>query len=120
MHKTARDLIRSYTNLACDMWTPYGVRDAKVEEVYEAVKAEVLRDLQASSLVPAFGQQDVLTTKDGKRYMVLGVRATNYRLKDLDSQVELSQSIRRIEAEVVRRVPAYVTYDFTEDGFEWP
>ncbi|GCD46154.1 hypothetical protein [Streptomyces paromomycinus] len=41
---SARDLIRRYVSLLGDSWTPRATTDARVEQVYAAVRAEVLRE----------------------------------------------------------------------------
>ncbi|KAA6221759.1 hypothetical protein CP973_07085 [Streptomyces albofaciens JCM 4342] len=44
---SARDEIRRYVSLLGDSWTPRKTTDARVEQVYAAVRAEVLRDVAA-------------------------------------------------------------------------
>ncbi|GGU62085.1 hypothetical protein [Streptomyces lavendofoliae] len=45
----AREAIRRYVNLLADSWTPREKTDERVEQVYAAVRSEVLHDLAADA-----------------------------------------------------------------------
>lgn len=73
---SARDQIRRYVSLLGDMWTPPSTTDARVEQVYAAVRAEVLREAEGVLRAHADRCEDVQQRRSWKAAAnVLGLRA---------------------------------------------
>ncbi|MEU7597530.1 hypothetical protein AB0B79_31535 [Streptomyces sp. NPDC039022] len=59
---SARDLIRRYVSLLGDVRTPRATTDARVEQVYAAVRAEVLHAAGKRIRIPTAGGSEVVVT----------------------------------------------------------